>query len=105
MAKRPTPKRPAKLYIAEWLAIRGMDQQDLAAAIRVEPATVSRYISGTRRPDMAGIRALEEALNLMPGQLSRPPDAATAGALLAGLSDQDKREALNYIEYLRRRGE
>jgi transcriptional regulator with XRE-family HTH domain len=105
MANRVTPKKALPLYVKVWLAIRGMSAADLAAELGVSDAAVSRWISGDRQLDTRTIRAIEEILKLDPGGLHKPPEEATQNELLAGLTPDKRKEALNYIEYLRRRPE
>lgn len=108
MVKRPGPQRPrivpksqAKLFIGEYMAIRGMKPADLAAELDTTEATVSRWINERRAVNQHKQRAIEEVFGLPPGGLARPPSDAPAHALLAGLSPEKKQQALSYIEFLR----
>jgi transcriptional regulator with XRE-family HTH domain len=105
MANRVKPKRPTKLYIDEWRTIRGLSVDDLAHRMRVSYATVSRWISEDRHPDAPTLKAIAESLDIDVPDLFRRPEQAHPGALLQGLSDEDRAKVLDYIDLLRRRNE
>ncbi len=98
---RIVPKSPARLYIAEHMAIRGMMPKDLAAELDVTEATISRWINNQRGINQHKQRAIEEVLKLPPGGLARPPSEAPAVAFLTGLDESQRKQAIKYIAFLR----
>lgn len=105
MARRIVPKRPPVLFIREWLAIRGMKPDDLAAALSVDKVSVWRYINGERKLDTDGLKAFEEELRLKPGDLFRRPGDADKDVLLEGLPQEAKLEVLTFIEFQQKKHE
>ena len=51
------------------LAERGMLQKDLAAAMKIEPATLNRYLKSKRGISMAVFYKMAAGLGMSPGQL------------------------------------
>lgn len=57
------------------LVEHGMDQKDLAAAVGIESATLSRYMTGKRSMPMPTFFAVAEALGLSPQVLMQRAEA------------------------------
>jgi DNA-binding XRE family transcriptional regulator len=81
---RRSPRRPLKLnfgpLISEgarqlWLSMKANDwsQADLARALQVKPATVSRWLYGERRPSIALGSKMEQELRIAPRLWSEHP--------------------------------
>jgi transcriptional regulator with XRE-family HTH domain len=84
MATRIGPKRPFRLYLAEWRESRGLSQEALGGRLGVSDVTISRWETGARRPDLNAQAAYAEALGVEPMDLARHPDQPSADALLRG---------------------
>lgn len=89
------PKRPIRVYLAEWREDRGLTQVQLAERLGVTDMTVSRWeracanparAPGTALPNTNVLAAICEALggNLEVRDLYRHPDTPSADALLRG---------------------
>lgn len=102
---RIAPKTPARIYLSEYMVLRGMEPKDLAAHLDVTEATISRWRSGERKLSTDKQRAVEEVLGLPPGGLFVPPGAASEQMLLHGLDADAQLAALSYIGFLRTRGQ
>lgn len=63
------------LQIKVELVERGMDQKDLAAAVGIESATLSRYLTGKRSMPMPTFHAIAGALGLSPRVLMERAEA------------------------------
>lgn len=67
----------AKQIVVE-LVERDLDRQDLAAAVGIEPATLSRYLNGKRSMPMPTFFAVAETLGLSPRVLMERAEARIA---------------------------
>lgn len=103
--RRVVPTNPGKLYIEEHMVSHGWDRSDLAERMNTTEASISRWINDRRGVNNRRQAQLEAVFKLSPGGLRRPPSEAPEAALLAGLTDEKKRQALNFIEYLRKEPE
>ena len=102
MAARIYPKRPPKLFIAEWREKFDLTQAQLGARLGpegVSDVTVSRWETGERRPDIDTLAAIAEALghNLEARDLYRHPDQPSADDLLRGQDEEVVEQALRVI--------
>lgn len=61
------------LYIAEWMAYRGLTDERLAGRLGVARETVTRYRNQQHRLNPAKIAAIAAALDIKPAQLWEPP--------------------------------
>mgnify|MGYP003651543131 CR=1 FL=1 len=84
MSRRIGPKRPFRLYLAEWREKVGISQEALGGRLGVSDVTISRWETGKRRPDLDAQAAYAEALGIEPYDLVRHPDQPSADALLRG---------------------
>ena len=74
MLSRRRPAAPARLYLAEWRARRGISQAALARAVGVRQATLSDHETGRARAIRLQLLAdLATALECEPWELLRPP--------------------------------
>lgn len=104
MPPRIFPKRPLRMFIAEWREHRGLTQEELGARLGpdgVSDVTVSRWETGKRRPDLNALAAIAEALDIEPGELYRHPDQPSANDLLRGQSPAIIDHALKLIRAIR----
>ena len=102
MPPRIGPKRPLRLYVAEWRAQRGLTQQKLADRLSTTDVTVSRWETGARQPDLNAQAAIAEALGIHPFDLFRHPDQPSADALLRDQPQEVRDTAIRLIQAIRR---
>lgn len=104
------PKKPKRIYLAEWREKRGLTQKQLGERLDppVTDMTVSRWeksARGDRGPNSAQMNddvkaALAEALQLEPEDLHRHPDRPSADELLRGAPQSVVDQAFRIIEAL-----
>ena len=109
MVGRPRigPRRPRRIYLAEWREERGLSQKTLGERFDpiVTDMTVSRWEAGARGergPNSAQlnsdvIAALAEALDCEVEDLYRHPQTPSADALLRGVPEPMKAEVFKMI--------
>lgn len=102
MPPRIGPKRPFRLYIAEWREDKGLTQQQLGDRLGTSDVTVSRWETGKRKPDLDAQAAIAEALNISPGDLYRHPEQPSADALLRGQPKDVVENVFKMIHAIRR---
>ena len=98
MPPRIGPKRPLRLYLAQWRTQRGLTQQQLANRLGTTDVTVSRWETGARKPDLDAQAAIAEALDIHPIDLCRHPDQPSADALLRDQSQEVRDQAIRLIQ-------
>ena len=105
MPARIGPRKPLRLYIAEWRSSRGLSQQELGDRLGpdgVSDVTVSRWETGKRKPDLNAQAAIAEALDIDPFDLRRHPDQPSADALLRDQPKEVRDQAIKLIQAIRR---
>jgi transcriptional regulator with XRE-family HTH domain len=102
MVTRIGPKRPVRLFIAEWRKHRGdMSQEQLANRIGSTKSSISRWETGERDITLGALGAIAEALDCQVADLYRDPARPSADALLQGMDDTTRRQAFRLIEALK----
>lgn len=96
------PKRPHRLFLAEWREQRGLSQEALASRLGTTHVTISRWETGKRRPDLNAQSALAEALDIEPVDLFRHPARPSADALLRDQPIEVQEQAIRLIQAIRR---
>lgn len=105
MPPRIGPRRPIRLYIAEWRESRGLSQEQLGGRLGtkgVSGVTVSRWETGVRLPDLRAQAAIAEALSIDVFDLYRHPSTPSADALLRDQPQEIREQAIRIIKALRR---
>lgn len=102
MPPRIYPRRPPRLYLAEWRESRGLTQQQLADRLETTDVTISRWETGKRMPDMNAQEGIAEALGIEAVDLRRHPSQPSADALLRGQPQEVVDQAIRLIEAIRR---
>lgn len=102
MPARIGPKRPFRLFLAEWRERKELSQEALGGRLGVSDVTISRWETGKRRPDMNAQAAIAEALGVDVMDLFRHPDQPSADALLRDQPPEVQQQAIRLIEALRR---
>ncbi len=102
MASRIYPKRPPRLYLAEWRESKGLTQAQLGARLGVNSVTVSRWETERRSPDLNVLAAISEALGIDISSIYRHPEQPSADDLLRDQPKEVREQALNLIRAIRR---
>lgn len=102
MPVRIGPRRPRRIYLAEWRARRGITQQQLAERLDTTSMTVSRWERGTALLNTGTQVAVAEALDIEPEDLWRHPDTPSADELLRDQPKEVRDQAVNLIRAIRR---
>lgn len=102
MPARIGPKRPIRLYMAEWRESKGLTQVQVGQRIGTSGVTVSRWETGERRPDLDAQAAFAEALGIDVLDLRRHPDQPSADELLRGQPPEVVDQAMKLIRAIRR---
>ena len=102
MVTRIGPKKPVRLYIAEWRKHRDdMSQEQLANRIGSTKSSISRWETGERDITLGALGAMAEALQCEVPDLYRDPARPSADALLRGSSEALRQQAFRLIEALK----
>jgi transcriptional regulator with XRE-family HTH domain len=103
MVTRIGPKKPVRLYIAEWRNLRKMNQQQLADRIGSTKSSISRWETTNRDITLGALGAIAEALSCDVEDLFRDPARPSADALLRNMNvdDSTRRRAFRLIEALK----
>lgn len=96
------PRRPRRIYLAEWRVDRGLSQQQLGDRLGVTDMTVSRWERATSLLNTNVMAAIAEALNIEPTDLYRHPDQPSADELLRDQPPEVRQQAINLIRAIRR---
>ena len=102
MAARIYPKRPPRVYLAEWRDHRGLTQAQLGDRLGVSSVAISRWEGGSRRPDLNVLAAISEALGVDLSALYRHPNQPSADELLKGQPQEVWDQAMSIIKTIRR---
>ena len=102
MPARIGPRKPFRLFIAEWREDKGLTQQQLADRLGTSDVTVSRWETGARKPDADAQQAIAEALGIEWQDLFRHPEQPSADALLRDQPPEVVAQALKLIQAIRR---
>lgn len=102
MVERIGPKRPFRLFLAEWREEKGLTQQQLADRLGTTDMTVSRWETGKRKPDINAQAAIAQAMGMDdPIDLYRDPAQPSADALLRGQPPEIVAQAMKLIRAIR----
>lgn len=96
------PRRPRRIYLAEWRDNRGLSQKQLGERLGVTDMTVSRWERATSLLNTNVMAAISEALQIEPMDLYRHPDTPSADTLLRDQSPEVREQAMNLIRAIRR---
>ena len=99
------PRRPRKVYLAEWRLHRGLSQKQLAERLESDVMTVSRWELGKTAISTDALAALAEALGgdmMEPEDLYHHPDTPSPNQLLRGQSPEVIDNAIRMLKALQR---
>ena len=106
MVTRIGGTRPPRIYIEEWMAtIPGLDRKRLAERMGTTPGTITKKLAEPWKIDALWLERFREALNLRSViDLFRDPAAPTPKELLEGLTDEQRGEVAQFVDFVRLRG-
>lgn len=93
-------RRPAHVYLKEWLEYRGISAEQLAGRIETSKSVISKLMNGHQRYNQDWLEAIAYALDCEVAELYRPPTAPTANELLSQMSPETRETALNILRDL-----
>lgn len=96
------PRRPRRIYLAEWREKRGLTQAELGERLGVADMTVSRWERATSLLNTNVMAAIAEELHIEPSDLYRPPEQDSADELLRGQPPEIVDQAFKLIRAIRR---
>ena len=76
------PRKPHRIYLAEWRGHRNLTQKQLGERLGVSGVTVSRWETATSLLNTDVMGAVAEALDIEPVDLYRDPARPSAESLL-----------------------
>jgi transcriptional regulator with XRE-family HTH domain len=98
------PKKPIRVFLAEWRDHHRLSQEELGSRLGTSKATVSRKENQKRSFDVGYVAAVAEALGRDFEDMFRHPDQPTQQELLHGLSPEGREAVLAVVESLRKTG-
>jgi transcriptional regulator with XRE-family HTH domain len=101
MVTRIGPKKPVKIFISRRREDKHLSQEQLANRVGTTKGSISRWENNERDITLGALGAIAEALGCEVEDLFRDPSQPTADALLRGMDDNTKRQALRLIEALK----
>lgn len=90
-------RRPARIYLREWMEFRQITAEQLAGRIETSKSVISKLVNGRQRYNQDWLEAIAYALDCEVAQLYRPPDAPTADELLSQMSPEARETAMNVL--------
>ena len=94
---RHVQRRPARVFLREWLEFRGLTAEQLAGRLETSKSVVSKLMTGRQRYNQDWLERIAYALDCEVPELYRPPDAPTASELLAKIPDDLKPMAIGML--------
>lgn len=99
------PKRPRRVYLAEWREHYGLSQKQIAERLGCDVMTISRWELHKTAITTDALAALSEALGgalMEPEDLYHHPDQPSPNQLLRGQSAEIQEQALSIIRAIRK---
>lgn len=90
-------RRPARVYLQEWIEHRGLTAEQLAGRLDTSKSVVSKLATGKQRYNQDWLEAIAYALDCEVQQLYRPPNAPTANELLSMMTPEARETAMNVL--------
>lgn len=90
-------RRPAHVYLREWLEYRGLTAEQLALRLDISKGTVSKLENGKQRYNQDILERIAYALNCEVPELYRLPQAPTANELLAKMPPEIRQTAMSVL--------
>lgn len=93
-------RRPARIYLKEWLEFRGLTAEQLAGRLDTSKSVVSKLMNGKQRYNQDWLEMIAYALNVEVPALYRHPEAPTADELLRSTTPEKAREVFRVISVM-----
>lgn len=90
-------RRPAKVFLKEWLEYRGLTAERLADRLDVSKGQISKLMNGKQRYNQDWLEMIAFALDCEVPELYRSPQAPTANELLSKMTPEAKETALKVL--------
>lgn len=90
-------RRPAHIFLKEWLEYRGVTAEKLAGRMDVGKSVISKLMTGKQRYNQDILEQIAYALNCDVPELYRMPMAPTATELLAKMPPEIRETAMNVL--------
>lgn len=90
-------RRPAHVYLREWLKWRGLTAEQLAGRLETSKSVISKLINGQQRYNQDWLEAIAYALDCDVRELYRLPDAPTANELLDKMDPAARETAMRVL--------
>lgn len=97
-------RRPARVYLREWRDAKGLSQDQLAERLETSKSVISKLETGKQRYNQDWLEAYAFALDVDVSAFFRHPDAPTPQELLASMTPDRQRTALQLLETLAKSG-
>lgn len=94
---RNRARRPARLFLREWLVHRGLTAEQLAGRLETSKSVISKLENENQRYNQDWLEAIAFALNCDVPDLFRHPDAPTAAELLGKMPPDVRETAINVL--------
>lgn len=106
MPPRISPRKPVRVFLAEWREHFGLTQQQVGDRIAkgIDKANISRWENSKRIPSAEVLAAYAEALGISVGNLYRKPsDRPSLDELIADAPDEVKDKAVEIVRIMAKR--
>lgn len=101
----PKTLKPRRIFLKEWREHAGLTQEQLAERMGTTKATISRIENLARDPQLGFLEAAAEALSCSVSDiLSRSPNHPTADQLLQSLSESQRNQVIDFMEFVKING-
>lgn len=98
MVTRIGPRKPPRIFLAEWRESVGLTQEQLANRLETTKATISRWENRERDPPLQALGALAEGIGCAVEDLFHDPGRPSADALLRSASPKTLRLAIKMVQ-------
>lgn len=96
-------RRPAKIYLREWLDHRALTAEQLAGRIETSKSVVSKLMNGKQRYNQDWLERIAYALDCEVQDLYRDPNAPTRDELLRRANPEQLKQIIDFAEYVMRK--
>lgn len=102
MITRIGPRRPYRLYLAEWIEAKGLTQDQIADRMDCSPGTVSKLVTGKMKQTPEWLAAIAYALgpDVEVQDLFRHPASPSQDDLLRGVPEHERDRIIRVIRTL-----
>lgn len=94
------PRRPAHVYLREWLDLRKMTASELADKLETSVSVISKLMTGKQRYNQDWLEEIAYQLKCEVADLYRPPLERSAEELFSQLSEGRRKAVIGVLETL-----